>query len=213
MRPGRPLAALLLALLGSAQAQSAPSREAIRLFGYSELAKEGFQFFPMWPRVLRQHPLDLQAEQSCAQSPRLSCHLTEWQHFLANLKSQGQRAQLAAVNAYANEKRYVLDQDNYGTADYWATPREFLVNNGDCEDYSIIKYYSLRNLGFPPEVLRIVVVQDTNLKIPHAVLAVYFDNDILILDNQVRQVVSHRITAHYVPVYSVNEKQWWMHLP
>jgi predicted transglutaminase-like cysteine proteinase len=193
--------------LGSTQ------QDGVRLFGYNERPKEGFQLFPMWARVQQQHPKDQLAERDCSHSRRLSCHLSEWQGFLATLKSQDPRAQIAAVNSYANERKYILDMDNYGVADYWATPKEFLINNGDCEDYSILKYYSLRNLGFSPETLRIVVVQDTNLRIPHAVLAVYLSSDILILDNQVPQVVSHRVAAHYVPVYSINEKQWWMHLP
>lgn len=167
----------------------------------------------MWTRVQQQHPKDVLAEQDCSQSRQLSCHLADWQKFLETQRRQGLRSQIAAVNRFANEKNYVLDIDNYGMADYWATAKEFLVNNGDCEDFSILKYYSLRQLGFAPESLRIVIVQDTNLRIAHAVLAVYFENDVLILDNQAAQVVSHRQAAHYVPVYSINEKRWWMHLP
>ncbi len=204
---------LCLITLTHSYAHATTPQDSPRLFGYSERAKEGFQLFPMWTRVQQQRPKDFLTEQDCEHSRRLACHLTEWQHFLATLKTQEPRAQIAAVNAYANEKKYILDMDNYGVADYWATPKEFLANNGDCEDFSILKYYSLRNLGFTPDVLRIVVVQDTNLKIPHAILAVYFGSDVLILDNQVAQVVSHRLAAHYVPVYSINEKQWWMHLP
>lgn len=183
------------------------------LFGYSEHVKEGFSIFPMWARVLKRHADEMEADRHCRQSPRPSCQLGEWQGFLASLRARDPRDQIAAVNAHGNERRYVTDQDNYGMDDHWATPREFLANGGDCEDYAIFKYFSLRQLGFPAEALRIVVVQDTNLRIPHAVLAVYFGNDILILDNQVQQVMSHRQIAHYVPVYSINEKQWWMHLP
>lgn len=213
-RPRRCLAYVLcLIAFAHFPAYGSAPQDALRLFGYSERAKEGFQLFPMWARVQQQHPRDLMVERDCEHSRRLSCHLTEWQNFLATLKSQEPRAQIAAINSFANEKKYVLDLDNYGVADYWAVAKEFLVNNGDCEDFSILKYYSLRNLGFTPDALRIVVVQDTNLRIPHAVLAVYFGSDILILDNQVAQVVSHRVAAHYVPVYSINEKQWWMHLP
>ncbi|MBB1077224.1 transglutaminase-like cysteine peptidase [Rhodoferax sp. 4810] len=184
-----------------------------RLFSYKEHVKEGFQFFPMWTRVQQQHPRDLLAERDCEHSRRLSCNLTEWQNYLSTLKSQDSRAQISSINSFANDKKYILDMDNYGAGDYWATVKEFLVNNGDCEDFSIMKYYSLRSLGFSADELRIVIVQDTNLRIPHAILAVSFGGDILILDNQAAQVVSHRHAVHYVPVYSINEKQWWMHLP
>ena len=71
----------------------------------------------------------------------------------------------------------------------------------------------MRWLGYPQESLRIVVVQDTNLRVPHAVLAVQDGKDVLILDNQVPSIVPQRDVVHYAPVYSVNEKSWWLHLP
>ena len=171
-----------------------------KLFGYREERKEGFGIFPQWVSVMRRH----EAERAGS---------AEWQQLLASLKGRSLREQMAGVNDFANRFRYVLDQDNYGVPDYWATPREFLQLGGDCEDFAIIKYFSLRQLGVPAENLRIVVVQDSNLRIPHAVLAVYIRDDILILDNQVRDIISHRSIAHYVPVFSLNERNWWMHLP
>ncbi len=202
----------LIGLIGG-PAHSSTNSDFSQLFGYKEYAKDGFQFFPMWTRVQQQHPKDLAAEDDCGHSRHLSCHLTEWQSYLTTLRTQDFRKQITAVNSFANEKKYVMDIDNYGLADYWATAKEFLLNHGDCEDFSILKYYSLRQLGFAPDALRVVIVQDTNLRVPHAVLAVRLGSDILILDNQVPQVVSHRAAVHYVPVFSINEKQWWMHLP
>ncbi len=117
------------------------------------------------------------------------------------------------INAYANQKRYVIDFENYGLEDYWAIAREFLYNGGDCEDYALTKMFSLLWLGVDSDKLRIVVLQDTNLRVPHAVLAVYDHNDILVLDNQTQQVVDHRQIVHYVPVYSINAKHWWIHTP
>ena len=97
--------------------------------------------------------------------------------------------------------------------DYWAAPGEFLVQNGDCEDYAIIKILSLKYLGIDEDRMRVVVVQDTNQRIAHAVVSLNRGNDILILDNQIKEVISHKYIYHYVPVYSINEKSWWMHLP
>ena len=107
----------------------------------------------------------------------------------------------------------MLDIQNYGLEDYWAIPRQFLFNGGDCEDYAIIKFFSLRWLGYPMAELRIVVLQDTNLRVPHAVLAIGQGDDALILDNQVPQALPHRRIVHYVPVYSINAQHWWLHLP
>ena len=52
--------------------------------------------------------------------------------------------QLAAVNRFVNQWPYRTDADNYGRSDYWATPLEFFRRSGDCEDYVIAKYRSLR---------------------------------------------------------------------
>jgi predicted transglutaminase-like cysteine proteinase len=121
--------------------------------------------------------------------------------------------QIKQVNRFANQQDYILDIENYGVEDYWATPKQFLYNNGDCEDYAITKMLTLKQLGFSMNNMRIVVLQDTNLRIPHAVLALNVKGDILIMDNQIEEVVSHRHIVHYVPIYSVNETRWWMHLP
>jgi len=139
--------------------------------------------------------------------------MREWLVFLQNIRHLPADEQIRKVNGYANEKEYILDLENYGVEDYWATPKQFLQNNGDCEDYAIIKMMSLKQLGFDVNKMRVVVVQDTNQRIAHAVMSIDRRNDILILDNQIEEVISHRNIFHYVPVYSVNEKNWWMHLP
>lgn len=186
---------------------------ATNLFGYQESEQSNIALFKQWVAALERHlQLDV-PERDCSQPQFNRCHLREWLAFLESIRSLPLPKQLQRVNEYANAKRYVLDLDNYGLPDYWAVAREFLYNGGDCEDYAITKLFSLRWLGLETDKLRIVVLQDTNLRIPHAVLAVYTDNDIYILDNQIQQVVKHRDIVHYVPVYSINEDHWWIHTP
>ncbi len=169
--------------------------------------------FGQWIQALERHiQIDI-PEGDCDQQNFNRCHLRHWQAFLNSVKNRSRNEQLNAVNRYANQKKYILDIDNYGVEDYWAVAREFLYNSGDCEDYAITKLFSLRWLGFPMDELRIVVLQDTNLRIPHAVLAVADKDDILILDNQSQEVISHHDIVHYAPVYSINENNWWIHLP
>ena len=204
-----PLALALLALLPLEDALAFPAK----LFGYSQHPQTDKQVFGQWIQALERHlQIDI-PEGDCHETTFNRCHLRNWQSFLDNLKNRPRDQQLDAVNRYANQKEYILDIDNYGIEDYWAVPREFLYNNGDCEDYAITKLFSLRWLGFPMDELRIVVLQDTNLRIPHAVLAVADHNDIMIMDNQIHEVISHRDIVHYAPVYSINEKHWWIHLP
>ncbi len=183
------------------------------LFGYQEIQKKNLKLFPQWLSVLERHILNLKETGSCQSINFNHCHLKQWQAFLKSIKSLPVRQQIKQVNKYANEKKYTLDIENYGVIDYWATPKEFLSNNGDCEDYAIIKMLSMKWLGYDTNLMRVVVVQDTNLRIPHAVMAIENNNDIFILDNQIEEVLSHAAIFHYVPVYSVNENSWWMHVP
>lgn len=183
------------------------------LFGYRQTAQTDIQSFPQWVSALERHLLDDLSEGDCTSRTLNSCHLKNWLAFLRGIRDLPRSTQIERVNEYANTKDYVLDIQNYGLEDYWAVPRQFLYGGGDCEDYSITKYFSLRWLGYPARNMRIVVIQDTNLRIPHAVLALESTDDYLILDNQVGEVLSHRRIVHYAPVYSINSDQWWIHVP
>lgn len=186
---------------------------AAGLFGSIESRQANLEIFPQWLSVLERHIPNKVSEGSCNSKQFNRCHLAEWLAYLKTLKGLDTITQLKRINLYANKKTYILDIDNYGLEDYWAIPRQFLERGGDCEDYAITKLLSLRWLGHQELQSRIVVLQDTNLGIPHAVLAVYLDGDTLILDNQVNEILSDKDIVHYVPIYSLDEKQWWVHLP
>jgi len=205
-----------IALLFSVDALALKS-DSQHLFGYTEYEKSGLSLFPQWLNVLSRHRDDLKTAivdgQSCVSAKLDQCAMNEWLSFLDSLRSLSKAEQIKQVNLFANKKAYVLDIKNYGIEDYWATPKEFLKNNGDCEDYAIFKYMSLKWLGYDTSKMRVVVVQDTNLRIAHAVMAIERDDTIYILDNQISEVLPHTAIFHYVPVYSVNEEHWWMHVP
>jgi predicted transglutaminase-like cysteine proteinase len=112
-----------------------------------------------------------------------------------------------------NKWPYRLDQDAYGTSDWWATPQEFLKISGDCEDFAITKYFALRELGFAADDLRIVILKDRIRGIAHAVLAVFLQGDAYVLDNVSSAIFSHTRLKHYVPYYSLNERHRWSHIP
>ena len=131
--------------------------------------------------------------------------------FLNTLKGKDQLRQIKEVNRFFNRSKYIQDNKNYGVKDYWASPGEFLAKFGDCEDYSIAKYMALKYLGLDPAKMRIVAVKNLNLKIGHAILAVYHKDRIVILDNQIKIVADSRKIRHYQPVYSINERYWWRH--
>jgi len=183
------------------------------LFGYQESIKSNLDLFPQWLSVLDRHEKLLLGESHCESENKNECGVEDWLSFIESIKTLPELEQIHKVNEYANSRPYVLDIDNYDIDDYWATPNEFLQRNGDCEDFAIIKMLSLKKLGFDVNKMRVVVVQDTNLRIPHAVMSIDRDGETLILDNQIKEVISDKYIYHYVPVYSINEKSWWMHLP
>lgn len=183
------------------------------LFGYQESIKSNLELFPQWLSVLERHRKKLLDDSRCAAENKKECRVDGWLSFIESIKALPELEQIHKVNEYANSRPYVLDIDNYRVDDYWATPDEFLQHNGDCEDFAIIKMLSLKQLGIDVNRMRVVVVQDTNLRIPHAVMSIVRDGETLILDNQIKEVISDKYIYHYVPVYSINEKSWWMHLP
>ncbi len=192
---------------------SLPATATPRLFGYHESRQSDMSILTQWLSVMKRHIREDTPDGDCSSGRFNKCHLRQWYAFLKSIKGRPRLEQMRLVNNFANKQNYVLDIDNYGVEDYWAIVKEFLNNGGDCEDYAITKLYSLQWLGFPISSTRLVILQDTNLGVQHAVLAVYINGDIKILDNQTQQIVSHRKIAHYVPIYSVNQRSWWMYTP
>lgn len=150
----------------------------------------------------------------CGKETYHSCGVPEWKRLLEDTRNKPLSDQLKVINDWANAHTYIIDQLNWGMVDYWETPYEMIAFNGDCEDYAISKYYSLRKLGVPEESMRIIIVQDLNLGgIIHAVLGVYEGDELYILDNQIKQVMPADSIYHYKPIYAVNEHSWWRYMP
>ncbi|GAB6110859.1 transglutaminase-like cysteine peptidase [Desulfomicrobium salsuginis] len=218
---------------GESQAQTAPGRtpgqaqpagtapagqsgqdakgQPVRLFQTAAF-RGNFDALPKWKRVLSKAEAQVRVLNSCSGA---GCPpgATSWQRIMSQARGLAPMEQLKAVNTFFNKWPYRLDQDAYGTSDWWATPQEFLKISGDCEDFAITKYFALRELGFSPESLRIVILKDRIRGIAHAILAVFIDGDALVLDNVTSVVFSHDKYKHYAPYYSLNERYRWSHIP
>lgn len=183
----------------------------IGLFGTRETRSSEFGPFPKWMGVLGREPGHREKmKTTCSGTPR-SCLYDRWMQMVDRARGLRLGEQLARINREVNASPYILDIVNWGKEDYWETPFEFFVKNGDCEDYAIAKYMTLKRLGVAPEKMRIVVLQDTNLRLLHSVLVVTDGGKNYILDNQIQQVVKDSSIHHYVPIYSINEFSWWQH--
>ncbi len=112
--------------------------------------------------------------------------IVDYQKTLLTLKTLDKKKQLNKVNFYLNRLLPQYDYVINKKLDSWATPKEFLtVGYGDCEDYVIIKYYSLIELGFDEKKLFITVVKEKFRGGGHMVLT-YFktkNESPLVLDN------------------------------
>ena len=120
---------------------------------------------------------------------------------------------LRKVNDFFNQVPYFSDIEHWKVADYWATPVELVASyGGDCEDYSIAKYMTLKELGVPVERLRITYVRAIRLGVTHMVLAYYPspDADPWILDNLEHDVRRASARTDLAPVYSFNDDDLWM---
>jgi len=120
---------------------------------------------------------------------------------------------LTKVNAFFNELEFINDIDHWGKEDYWATPLQMLTSNGgDCEDFSIAKYFTLREMGIPAERMRLTYVKALELDQAHMVLTYYASPDAepLVLDNLVADILPSSERKDLLPVYSFNGNGLWL---
>jgi predicted transglutaminase-like cysteine proteinase len=125
------------------------------------------------------------AEEKCgSEAPT---RFTAWEDLIHKDKSPSDREKLKKVNDFYNSRiRFVSDIDLWGMQDYWATPIEFLCKKaGDCEDFAIAKFFTLKAMGVAEEKLNIAYVKALQYNIAHMVLTYYSEAgaEPLILDN------------------------------
>lgn len=220
LRGGRAAARTILAVMCAAALAAAVSGKASAtsdstpgLFHSLEKRSTKIGIFTKWSAMIDRYARDRHGSaERCLVDGGSWCTVGRWHSFLATLRDMTRIEQLRAVNSYMNRIRYVSDARNYGTIDYWATPREFFTRGGDCEDYAIAKFMSLRELGWSSHQLRIAVVMDRRKRQAHAVLVAYHQGNAYILDNQVGEVMRDDQVRHYHPIYSINERYWWFHM-
>ena len=139
--------------------------------------------------------------------------IRRWQDLIHENIAMHEIAKLEVVNDFFNGARFVDDSKQWNKRDYWATPIEFLTHDaGDCEDFSIAKYFTLKEMGMDISKLRITYVKALTLNQAHMVLAYYPtpNSEPLILDNINKRIkpASERKDLH--PVYSFNADALWL---
>lgn len=216
------LAALFLAAITPVPAAAQTLADVVKavqddgddLFGSTELMSGSLKGLPQWNRVLLAMRADQPSFDRCADNAA-SCTtpvLKNWRKIIVSASKLPRNERLKSVNDFFNRWPYKEDRELYGLSEYWATPKEFMTRSGDCEDYSIAKYFALKELGFSKDEMRIVILMDEIRGIGHAVLAIYEKNEILVLDSLSNLILPHTRYKHYIPQYSMNESTRWAHI-
>lgn len=136
-----------------------------------------------------------------------------WGKLILELKGKSVSIQLERVNSFFNQFTFMSDMNSKGVEDYWKSPEEFIIDGGgDCEDYAIIKYFTLATLGIPSEQLRITYVTSSKIKEAHMVLSYYPSPEAepLILDSLESKILKASQRPDLKPVYSFNADGLWL---
>ncbi len=144
---------------------------------------------------------------------RAGQRISTWRTKMSEYQGLSEQQQLTQINNFFNQLYFVDDIKLWGKADYWATPLEFLGSNaGDCEDFTIAKYFSLLELGVSDKKLRLVYVKAIQLNQFHMVLAYYAtpSAEPLILDNIDGEIKPASTRKDLLPIYSFNGKNLWL---
>jgi predicted transglutaminase-like cysteine proteinase len=137
-----------------------------------------------------------------------------WQKLMDTGKTIPELDKLQQVNDFFNRNiEFVADLVVWLKNDYWATPVELLAKGaGDCEDFSIAKYFTLIEIGVDESKLRITYVKALKLNLPHMVLT-YFKSPKavpLVLDNINPDISLATDRSDLLPVYSFNGSSLWL---
>lgn len=149
-----------------------------------------------------------------------SALVADWRRMLQDAQGQPEQARLERVNTFFNRRvRFEDDALIWNTNDYWATPLETMGRRaGDCEDFAIAKYVSLRLLGVPADKLRLIYVRaqigGTSSPVSQAHMVVGYyptpESEPLILDNLIGEIRPAARRPDLFPVFSFNDAGLWV---
>jgi predicted transglutaminase-like cysteine proteinase len=145
--------------------------------------------------------------------PQARQRVQDWRYLIEREQASSDPVKLSRVNDFFNLLVFEDDDVHWRQADYWATPIEMLATNGgDCEDFSIAKYFTLSELGISEECLRLTYVKALSLNKAHMVLTYQCvrEDQPLVLDNLNKQILPAEQREDLIPVYSFNAKGLWI---
>lgn len=139
---------------------------------------------------------------------RAAQRLKNWNKVMKNAENKEEQIKVRNINAYFNQYRYRKDEYNWKNIEYWASFQEFIgKGRGDCEDYALAKYYSLRKLGVPISKLKLLAGKYNGGG--HLALGYYKNpKDPYLLDNNNRYLGRLSKTYRFKAETYFNEKEY-----
>ncbi|MEX1035233.1 MAG: transglutaminase-like cysteine peptidase [Sneathiella sp.] len=185
------------------------------LFGMVEISSDNLDALLRWQNVVKSFP-DLAAAAADCDARIEDCksqQMTLWRAKIAELELADKRIQMLEINRFLNGWKHNPGEQLGGSDARWIVPLEFLSNGGGSRDFAVMKYISLRELGFAPEAMRIVIASDVLRNETHGLLSVELRGRRYILDSINDTILDDHQINYYLPLYSVNEKTRWAHIP
>lgn len=137
----------------------------------------------------------------------------DWQKLINDYRNAPIEDKLFEVNRFFNRLDFVEDIKHWGKSDYWATPFEFIgTDAGDCEDFTIAKYFTLLEMGVENSKLKLMYVTATRPRQAHMVLAYYEEPSSIpwVLDNINKRILLASQRRDLIPIYSFNGDGLWL---
>jgi predicted transglutaminase-like cysteine proteinase len=195
---------------GSATASdAAPSLRGVagpEPFGMFAFKAPDGELWTKWRGIEHDRAREAKTVEICLDGAACAPETKRYLAIVAETKARKGRARLETANRLMNGAiRYVSDAQQHGMPDLWTAPLASLAaGRGDCEDYAIAKYIALRDAGVAEKDMRMVLVRDTSIRLDHAVLAVRFEDEWLVLDNRETFVVDTAALKHYMPLFALD---------
>lgn len=149
-----------------------------------------------------------------------AANVIAWRELLTTSSGQSEATKLKRVNEFFNQKiQFGDDIKIWGTLDYWATPLEVLGRKaGDCEDFAIAKYVTLKLMGVPSSKMRLNYVRariggpQSQIVQAHMVLSYYQapEDEPLILDNLISDIRPASRRPDLTTVFGFNAEGLWV---
>jgi predicted transglutaminase-like cysteine proteinase len=181
-------------------------------FGLAKFAApESSTAWRQWTKTIVDAAAEIRKLERCRTEPD-NCNAAEWRFaaIVNEARRKDGRAKIEFVNRRINgEISYRADKAQWRVPDAWSLPVDtsdqgsLNTGVGDCEDYVLAKYAVLHQAGFPDDDLRIVLVHDNAIRDDHAVLAIRYEKQWLILDNRWNNLSRDEELKQFKPLMTV----------